>query len=52
MMTENMDVEPSTVLPSLQLEVLATVKHSQAIHGLKHSEYSRYRYVFIILVLV
>ncbi|GAB4820832.1 hypothetical protein N2152v2_007878 [Parachlorella kessleri] len=35
-------VEP-TVLPTLSLNVLLTVQTAQSIHGLKHSDYLRYR---------
>ena len=34
--------EPA-VLPTLSLNVLQTVQTAQSIHGLKHSDYLRYR---------
>ena len=32
-------------LPCLSLDVLAIVKDAQGLHGLKHSDYQRYRWV-------
>jgi signal recognition particle subunit SRP68 len=37
--------EASASLPTLSIQVLNIVRNAQAIHGLKHSEYSRYRWV-------
>ena len=45
------DQQPSTSqaapaaheLPTLHLDVLDTVKQAQSLHGLKHSDYQRYR---------
>ena len=35
--------EAAAPLPTYTLDVLNIVRSAQAIHGLKHSEYSRYR---------
>lgn len=34
---------PAPELPTLTLPVLAIVKDAQGLHGLKHSDYQRYR---------
>lgn len=40
----DMEVDAEVVqLPTLQLSILETVQSAQAVHGLKHSEFSRYR---------
>lgn len=42
----NMEAQaPAIELPTLQLDVLQIVKDAQSLHGLKHSDYERYRRV-------
>ena len=52
LVTMTMDVdapeEVSAPLPTLSLNVLHIVQTAQGLHGLKHSEYLRYRYDHII----
>lgn len=36
---------PAVELPTLSLDVLQLVKDAQSLHGLKHSDYQRYRRV-------
>ena len=49
-MTMDVDApeEVSAPLPTLSLNVLHIVQTAQGLHGLKHSEYLRYRYDHII----
>ena len=37
--------EETPVLPPLSLNVLQVIKTAQAQHGLRHSDYTRYRHV-------
>lgn len=39
--------EAAEALPVFTLGILTIVRSAQAIHGLKHSEYSRYRYSIV-----
>ena len=45
MEVDTVNVEELPVLPLLSLNVLQAIKTAQAQHGLRHSDFTRYRHV-------